>query len=108
MSVSGYRSQEEVPVSRHRVQESGCRVGERPPVATVGASMNHVRDRALLSGGGGGGESCCRALAVAALRERSGVGFSAFFTLVREKGEKRIERNMRGVRGVISNLDDFF
>ena len=47
-------------------------------------------------------------LQVAALRERSSVGFSARFTLWRETGEKRIERDMRGVRGVVSNLDGIF
>jgi hypothetical protein len=47
-------------------------------------------------------------LRVAALRERSSGGFSARFTLWRETGEKRIERDVQGVRGVVSNLDGFF
>jgi hypothetical protein len=36
-------------------------------------------------------------LRVAALRERSGVGFSAWFTLARKMDEKRIERVSVGV-----------
>jgi hypothetical protein len=38
-------------------------------------------------------------LPVGAGRERSSSGFYAWFTLSRETDEKRIERDMRGVRG---------
>ena len=61
--------------------------------------MDRVRDRAMGSGGGGGVAPCCRALAGRCGRGRSSGGFSAWFTLWRERGEKRIERDMRGVRG---------
>jgi hypothetical protein len=47
-------------------------------------------------------------LPVGAGRGRSSGGFSALFTLSREMDEKRIERDMRGVRGVVSNLDGIF
>jgi hypothetical protein len=47
-------------------------------------------------------------LQVAALRERSSVGFSAWFTLSQQTGEKRIECDVQGVRGVVSNLDGIF
>jgi hypothetical protein len=47
-------------------------------------------------------------LQVAAGRGRSSSGFSARFTLWRETGEKRIERDVQGVRWVISNLDGIF
>ena len=83
-----------MPETGHRVQESGCRVGERAPTATVCAPMNHVRDRALRSGGGGGVRPADAPLRVAALRERSGVGFSAGFTRARGTVEKRIERDV--------------
>jgi hypothetical protein len=56
--------------------------------------MNHVRDRALRSGGGGGVRPADAPLRVAALRERSGVGFSAWFTRARGTVEKRIERDV--------------
>lgn len=47
-------------------------------------------------------------LPVGAGRGRSSRGLSARFTLSRETDEKRIERDVRGVRGVLSNLEGIF
>ena len=47
-------------------------------------------------------------LPVGADQERSSSGFSAWFTLSQGRSEKIIERDMRGLRGVIYNLNGIF